>query len=70
MVVATVLAEKPRLREYIDPMREKLGQALGISPGRVSVKASTTNGLGFIAQGEGIAAYAVALIEGGQDEAI
>ncbi len=67
---ATVMAEKPRLREYIDAMRQKLGQALGISADRVSVKASSNNGLGAIGRGEGIAAYAVALIEGSQDEGI
>jgi 2-C-methyl-D-erythritol 2,4-cyclodiphosphate synthase len=61
---ATVVAARPRLREYIDDMRENLAHVLGIDMGRVSVKASTNNGLGFIGEGEGIAAYAVALIEG------
>jgi 2-C-methyl-D-erythritol 2,4-cyclodiphosphate synthase len=65
---ATVVAEKPRLREYFDDMRQNLSQVLGVSIGRVSVKASTNNGLGFIGEGEGIAAYAVAMIEGGQEE--
>jgi 2-C-methyl-D-erythritol 2,4-cyclodiphosphate synthase len=67
---ATVVAEKPRLREHIDAIREKLSETLGIDTGQVSVKASTTNGLGFIGHGEGIAAYAIALIEGGKDEGI
>jgi len=67
---ATVIAEKPRLREFIDRMRDKLSQTLGIDIKQVSVKASTANGLGFIGRGEGIAAYAVALIEGGNDEGI
>jgi len=67
---ATVVAEKPRLREYIDDMRENLSEILGVDIGRVSVKASTNNGLGFIGHGEGIAAYAVAMIEGGNDEDI
>jgi 2-C-methyl-D-erythritol 2,4-cyclodiphosphate synthase len=62
---ATVVAEKPRLREYIDTMRKKLSQTLGISIDCVSIKASTSNGLGFTGRGDGIAAYAVALIEGG-----
>jgi 2-C-methyl-D-erythritol 2,4-cyclodiphosphate synthase len=61
---ATVVAEKPRLREYIDDMRHALSHVLGIDMDAVSVKASTNNGLGFIGNGEGIAAYAVALIEG------
>jgi 2-C-methyl-D-erythritol 2,4-cyclodiphosphate synthase len=65
---ATVVAAQPRLREYIDDMRHSLSHILGIDMSRVSVKASTNNGLGFIGEGEGIAAYAVALIEGGQDE--
>ena len=60
---ATVVAEEPKLNEYIESMRGQLGQTLGIDTGRVSVKASTSNGLGFIGRGEGIAAYAVALIE-------
>jgi 2-C-methyl-D-erythritol 2,4-cyclodiphosphate synthase len=67
-VDATILAESPRLRDFIDRMRQQLSQTLGISTSQVSVKASTSNGLGFIGRGEGIAAYAVALIEGGKDE--
>jgi 2-C-methyl-D-erythritol 2,4-cyclodiphosphate synthase len=67
---ATVLAERPELKDFIERMRRQLSQTLGISPGQVSVKASTSNGLGFIGRGEGIAAYAVALIEGGKDEGI
>jgi 2-C-methyl-D-erythritol 2,4-cyclodiphosphate synthase len=67
---ATVVVEKPRLSEYIDDMRQTLSQVLGVNMDKVSVKASTSNGLGFIGRGEGIAAYAVVLIEGGQDEGI
>jgi 2-C-methyl-D-erythritol 2,4-cyclodiphosphate synthase len=65
---ATVVAARPRLREYIDDMRHSLSHVLGVDMGRVSVKAGTGNRLGFIGDGEGIAAYAVALIEGGKDE--
>jgi 2-C-methyl-D-erythritol 2,4-cyclodiphosphate synthase len=61
---ATVVAEQPRLREYIDMMRKNLSEILGIDLDRISVKASTSNGLGFIGRGEGIAALAIALIEG------
>ncbi|MDP2730903.1 MAG: 2-C-methyl-D-erythritol 2,4-cyclodiphosphate synthase [Dehalococcoidales bacterium] len=61
-VDATIVAEKPRLRDFIDRMREKLSQTLDITLSQVSVKASTTNQLGFIGQGEGMAAQAVALI--------
>jgi 2-C-methyl-D-erythritol 2,4-cyclodiphosphate synthase len=60
---ATVVAEKPRLREYIDDMRHNLSHVLGIDMDNVSVKASTNNGIGDIGRGEGIAAIAVALIE-------
>jgi len=63
-VDATIVAESPRLREYIDPMREKLSEALGIDAGQVSVKASTANGLGMVGRGEGMMAYAAAMIEG------
>jgi 2-C-methyl-D-erythritol 2,4-cyclodiphosphate synthase len=65
---ATVVAEKPRLREYVDDMRQALGQVLGVSIDRVSVKASTSNGLGFTGRGDGIAAYAVALIDKGSSK--
>jgi 2-C-methyl-D-erythritol 2,4-cyclodiphosphate synthase len=59
----TVVAERPRLREYIDQMRASLSKTMNIDVDKVSVKASTSNGLGFIGSGQGIAAYAVALIE-------
>ena len=61
---ATIIAEQPELRPFIDGMRQKISQTLGINISEVSVKASTSAQLGFIGQGEGIAAYAVALIEG------
>jgi len=60
---ATVVAEQPRLREYIDRMRQQLSQTLGVAPSQVSVKASTSAQLGFVGRGEGMAACAVALIE-------
>lgn len=60
---ATIVAEKPELREFIDGMRKQLSQVLGVAMGQVSVKASTSEGLGFVGRGEGIAAHAVALIE-------
>ena len=60
---ATIVAEKPRLREFIDGMRKQLSRALGVELGQVNVKASTSEGLGFVGRGEGIAAHAVALIE-------
>jgi 2-C-methyl-D-erythritol 2,4-cyclodiphosphate synthase len=61
---ATVVTEEPKLRDHIDAMRQKISKTLGIGVEQVSIKASTNNGLGAIGRGEGIAAYAVALIEG------
>ena len=61
---ATVIAEQPRLREYIDGMRENMSRTLDIPVERINVKASTGNGVGEIGKGEGIAACAVAMIEG------
>ncbi len=69
-VDATVLAERPRLRDFIDRMRAQLSRVLGIDISQVNVKATTSERLGFIGREEGIAAYAVALIEGGKDENI
>ncbi len=61
---ATILAERPKLRDFIDRMRQQLSRVLGISINQVSIKATTSERLGFIGREEGIAAYAVALIEG------
>ena len=63
-VDASVVAEAPRLAPHVDAMREALGRALGIEPGRVSVKATTNERLGSIGREEGIAAWAVALVTG------
>lgn len=60
---ATIIAERPRLSEYINDMRDKLCQTLGTDIERVSVKASTSDGLGFTGRGEGIATYAVAALK-------
>ena len=62
-VDATVLAQRPKLAPHIPAMREKLAAAMGVDLGRVSVKATTEEGLGFTGTGEGMAAHAVALIE-------
>ena len=61
---ATVIAEEPKLAGFIEKMRQNLSQALNIEMEGVSVKASTANGLGLVGKGEGMAAIAVALIEG------
>lgn len=60
---ATVLAQRPKLREYIARMRENIAQDLGLPASAVSVKATTEEGLGFTGNGLGIAAHAVCLIE-------
>ena len=67
---ATIVVEKPRLSDYIDRIRQQLSQMLGIDVSQVSVKASTSEHLGFTGRGEGMAVYAVALIEGGDNEGI
>ena len=60
----TVVAQAPKLSSYIGSMRQRLSAAMGISAERVSVKATTEEGLGFTGQKEGIAAHAVSLICG------
>lgn len=62
-VDATVLAEEPRISAHAGAMVEAIAAATGIEPGRVSVKATTMEGLGPIGRGEGIAALAVATLD-------
>ena len=62
-VDSTILAQKPRLAEAMPRMVEEIAKVLEIDPDRVNVKATTSEGLGFAGRGEGIAAYAVALVE-------
>lgn len=62
-VDATVVAQAPRLAAYIGTMRENLAAAMGLDAGRVSVKATTEEHLGFTGSGEGMAAHAAALVE-------
>jgi len=61
-VDATVIAEEPRLAPYIKVMRQRLADVLGIDESRVSVKATTNEGVGEVGRGEAIAALAVALL--------
>ena len=65
-VDATIVAEQPKLRDFIDGMRKQLSQTLGIGLSQVSVKASTSARLGSIGRGEGVAAFAIALIKGSE----
>ncbi|NKB71942.1 MAG: 2-C-methyl-D-erythritol 4-phosphate cytidylyltransferase [Candidatus Latescibacteria bacterium] len=61
-VDAVVMAQKPKLAPYIETMSRCLAQVLGVNPNRVSLKATTTEGLGFVGREEGIAAQAVAQV--------
>ncbi|GAB6067525.1 2-C-methyl-D-erythritol 2,4-cyclodiphosphate synthase [Methylothermus subterraneus] len=59
----TIVCEAPRLAGYIPAMRENIAADLGVAPHQVNVKATTTEGMGFAGRGEGICAYAVALVQ-------
>ena len=61
-VDATIIAQRPRLTEYVPAMRERLAPVLGLPVDAVSVKATTPDHLGALGRGEGIAAQAVALL--------
>ncbi len=58
----TIVAQSPRLSQFIPGMRDKISQVLGLEPARVTIKATTTNGLGFVGREEGIASQSVALV--------
>lgn len=60
----TIIAQRPRVSSFVPEMRKRISQALGIESTQVTVKATTTDGLGFIGRGEGVAAQSVALIRG------
>ena len=59
---ASIIAQSPKLSPFTEEMRERIGQSLGVEPGLVTVKATTTNSLGFVGREEGMAALAVALV--------
>lgn len=67
-VDSTVLAEAPRLAPYISTMQERLAAAIGVESSAVNIKATTTEGMGAIGRGEGIAAHAVATLIGTRDQ--
>ena len=58
----TICAEQPKLNPHIPAMQQELAACMSCDPGQVSIKATTTEKLGYTGRGEGIAAYAVALI--------
>ena len=59
----TIVAQKPKLRPYIDTMRARLAEAMGVDAEQISVKATTTEKMGFEGEEKGISAHAVCLIE-------
>lgn len=59
----TICAEAPKFRPYIDAMRQKLAEVMNVGEDQVSVKATTTEKLGFTGRREGISAFAVCLLE-------
>ena len=59
----TMIAQKPKLKDYISQMQENIAAAVNVSPERVNVKATTEEKLGFTGTGEGMACHAVCLLE-------
>ncbi|MBP9987235.1 MAG: 2-C-methyl-D-erythritol 2,4-cyclodiphosphate synthase [Bacteroidales bacterium] len=62
----TLLLQRPKIAPYIPQMREALAGVLGTDTGRISIKATTTEKLGFVGREEGVAAYAVVLLAAGE----
>lgn len=60
---STVIAQRPKLKPYIEPMRNIIANACGVEVDRISIKATTEESLGFTGSGQGIAAHAVCIIE-------
>ncbi len=59
---ATIIAQQPKMRPYIDTMRQNIAEALGIDIAQVNVKATTEEGLGFTGTGEGISSQAICML--------
>ena len=62
-VDATIIAPRPKMRNYIDTMRQNIAETLGCDTDDINVKATTEEGMGFTGEGMGISAHAVCLIE-------
>ena len=60
---ATICAQEPKLAPYIEAMQQKISNLLHLEPSQVSIKATTTEKLGFVGNKEGISAYAVTLLQ-------
>ncbi len=58
----TICLEKPKLKDFIPLMQSTMSEVLGINPDQLSVKATTTETMGFVGTGEGVAVYAVAML--------
>lgn len=59
---ATIIAQAPKMRPYIDSMRSNMAEKLGISMEQINVKATTEEGLGFTGSGDGISAHAICML--------
>ena len=62
-VDVTMIAQRPRLKDFIPQMEQNIASALDVEPGRINVKATTEERLGFTGSGEGMACHAVCLLE-------
>ena len=62
-VDATIALQVPKLNPYVPEMKSVLAQTMGVIPGQISIKATTTEKLSFVGREEGVSAYAVALIQ-------
>lgn len=60
---ATIVAQTPKMSPYIDAMKDNLAKILSLSTGQINIKATTTEGLGYIGRSEGIAVHAVVMLE-------
>ena len=60
---ATLIAEEPRIAPHLVEMKNRVGAALGLSPARIGIKATTNESMGFLGRGEGMAALATACVD-------
>jgi 2-C-methyl-D-erythritol 2,4-cyclodiphosphate synthase len=66
---ATIIAQRPKMRDYVDDMRKNIAASLGIELSQINVKATTEEGLGFTGEGQGISAQAICSISSIYDQA-